>query len=78
MQQMLLFPDMLQKGEYVIPAGAEVKTCASCGAEIVWALTTGGARMPLALATARDCAGQRVALTHFADCPQSQEWSKRS
>lgn len=77
MEQLLLFPEVLQNGEYPLPATAVTKQCASCGANIVWIWTERGERMPLALDTARDCAGQRVAMNHFVDCPHGKDWSRK-
>lgn len=64
-------------GEYPIPPGARQSACVSCGAPIVWARTEQGRAIPLALSTARDCAGRRVAMNHFVDCPQGRKWRRR-
>jgi hypothetical protein len=66
----------LSSGEYVIPVGSQPTACASCGASIVWARTPQGAAVPLSLATARTVGGRRVATTHFATCPDANEWSQ--
>lgn len=76
MEQLDLFRDVLRAGEYAIPEGATPTTCRSCGASVVWARTEAGKPIPLALATARDCGGQRVATTHFADCPHGRAWKR--
>lgn len=74
-----LFPDdELKPGEYPIPEVGKPSTCRSCGASIVWARTEASKFIPLALATARECQGQRVATTHFSDCKHSREWRKKS
>jgi endogenous inhibitor of DNA gyrase (YacG/DUF329 family) len=53
--------------------------CASCGAAIIW--TTNpmkGTRIPLSVATIMtDVLGQRVAASHFTDCPHAKGWTKR-
>jgi hypothetical protein len=78
MDQLDIFAeDDLKPGEYVIPAGAHPTTCRSCGAAIVWTRTGTEKYIPLALDTARECQGQRVATTHFATCPHGREWRKR-
>jgi hypothetical protein len=77
MEQLDLFADVRRVGEYAIPEGAIPTTCRSCGASIVWARTEGEKAIPLALATARDCGGVRVALTHFADCTDSRAWRRK-
>ncbi len=63
-------------GTYPIPHGAKPTHCASCGASIVWRRTESGAPIPLSLATACTVGGQRVATSHFADCPDAKEWSE--
>lgn len=52
--------------------------CASCGAAIIWTTNPqSGARLPLSVATiVADCFGQRVAASHFTDCPQAAGWSR--
>lgn len=71
-----MFPDELRVGEYPIPESGTPTMCRSCGASIVWTRTDYGRAIPLSLATARTCQGQRVALTHFIDCPESRAWRK--
>lgn len=63
--------------EYAIPPNATPVTCASCGAGMVWVRTAAGKAMPLSLATVEERDGQRWALSHFSDCPDAREWSKR-
>lgn len=75
-RQISLFDDALLPGEYELPADASPGTCRSCGATIVWAKTGTGAAIPLSMKTVRTCNGQRVALTHFADCPHGHEWRR--
>jgi hypothetical protein len=74
--QLALFDDQPRPGEYPLPAGEAPGTCRSCGAPIVWTVTDAGRRIPLDLATARRCGAQRVALTHFATCPDGRQWRK--
>jgi len=64
-------------GEYPIPDGAAVVRCRSCRAQIVWVRTEAGKVMPLSIATVQERDGVRYALTHFADCPHSKEWSRK-
>jgi hypothetical protein len=70
----LLFP---------VPEGAEVTRCRSCGATVVWVITEGnakrpGKRMPLSAAkTETNVLGERVAPSHFADCPQANDWRRK-
>lgn len=62
-------------GEQLVPDGARVEQCASCGAAIIWCRTKKGRSMPLSAATIVWRGTQRFALSHFADCPDAQEWS---
>jgi hypothetical protein len=64
-------------GEYPIPAYGRVAKCASCSADIVWTKTDKGRPMPLSLATAETRDGVCYALTHFSDCPEAKDWSKK-
>ena len=41
--------------------------CRSCNAEIAWATTPAGRRMPL----------NRDGTSHFANCPEADTWRKR-
>lgn len=66
----------LEPGEFVIPSDANIQTCRSCGANIVWAKTPAGKPVPLSLALVEERAGLRIAKTHFADCQQSREWRR--
>lgn len=74
-QQLDLFTNQ-RAGEYLVPEQAQPAQCASCGAWMVWTRTTAGKAIPLSLATAEMRDGQRYALTHFADCPESRQWRK--
>jgi len=67
----------VRKGEHLVPEAADVERCRSCNAPVVWIRTRSGATMPLSLATVVWRGGQRYALAHFADCPDSKEWSTR-
>lgn len=75
-QQLDLFTGE-RAGEYIVPDQANVGRCRSCQALIVWARTEGGRPIPLSLATVEERGGVRYALAHFADCPQSKQWSKK-
>lgn len=69
-------PDQLPPHTYPVPTGRVVQ-CRSCNADIVWATTGSGARVPLSLATKRQLAGQWVATSHYRDCPHASTWGKR-
>ena len=64
-------------GEYAIPPDAQVAHCRSCDAQIVWTRTEAGNAIPLSLKTVEERDGVRYALTHFSDCPQGKQWSRR-
>jgi len=66
-----------RRGEYLVPEHARVEQCRSCGMSIIWARTRSDHAIPLSLATIIWRGAQRYALAHFADCPDSKEWSKR-
>lgn len=72
-----LAPAGPRRGEYLVPDGATVARCASCEAEIVWTHTAGERPIPLSIATIQRRDGQRWALSHFSDCPQGKEWSRK-
>lgn len=76
MEQPMMWVRTGAPGTYPIPKGAQPTHCASCGFSIVWARTAAGKAIPLSLATARTICGQRVASSHFADCPDAKEWSE--
>ena len=60
--------------EYRVPIQAPPGECRSCHAPIIWATTRSGKAIPLSVSTIRtDEQGQRWALTHFADCPNSAQ-----
>jgi len=63
--------------EYMLPDSAYLTTCASCGAPMAFVRTPAGKAMPLSLATVETRDGVRYAISHFADCPNSREWSKK-
>lgn len=67
---------ILGPGEYVIPAGVDVESCRSCGANIVWAKTAAGKAVPLSLALVEERGGQRITKTHFVDCPDGRGWKR--
>lgn len=62
--------------------------CKSCGAEIIWAVTDGGARMPVSVASkqirvvlhegVKDPVAriQPTYVSHFADCPNADQHRK--
>jgi len=66
-----------RKGEYEMPLDAIPVTCASCGAGMIWIKTAKGKAMPLSVATIEERDGSRFALSHFSDCPEAKEWSKK-
>ncbi len=66
-----------RRGEYPSPSGARIEYCKSCDAVIVWARTERGRAVPLSLVTAEMRDGVAYLLSHFADCPESREWSTR-
>lgn len=72
-----LAPPGPRHGEYLVPDGAEIARCASCEAEIVWTRTSGERPIPLSVATIQRRDEKRWALSHFSDCPQAKEWSRK-
>ena len=66
-----------RRGEYELPDDATPTTCRSCGTAMVWVKTTNSRALPLSLATVEERDGRKYALSHFADCPDAKEWSKR-
>jgi len=62
--------------DFEIPPDAEESRCRSCGAPIVWIVTTAGRRMPLDLASVEEREGKRYAESHFVACPQRREWRR--
>jgi len=68
------------------------KQCKSCGAPIIWAITTNGARCPLNAnfetferKTFKLDSGVEVTIikvqekaSHFTTCPQKNQWRKKS
>jgi hypothetical protein len=66
-----------RRGEYELPPNAIPRTCASCGAGMVWIRTAAGKALPLSVATIEERDGVQYALAHFSDCPQAKEWSKK-
>lgn len=69
----------------------KTQKCRSCGADIIWALSDHGKRMPVNAEMAsgsgfvlegdppraRLSVGEAVHLSHFATCPQAGKWRKR-
>ena len=51
-------------------------SCQSCGAEIIWARTPNGRRMPMVEAEP-ESADERWFQPHFVDCTEAKKWSKR-
>jgi hypothetical protein len=70
-------PRMPRPNEYAVPDDATPTTCRSCGAGMVFIKTAQGKALPLSVATIEVRDGVRYALPHFADCPNSKEWSKK-
>lgn len=67
-----------RRGEYMVPLHHKVEYCKSCGREIIWARTPGKKAIPLSLKTVRTAKdGRRWCLSHFVDCEQGKEWSKK-
>lgn len=66
-----------RKGEYALPAHANVETCRSCGAQIVWARTANDRAIPLSLATLQRRGGVAYCLSHFVDCKDARDWSRK-
>lgn len=50
------------------PPSAPRVSCRSCGADVVWIVTTSGAKMPLDPGTKE---------SHFATCPHAGAWRKK-
>lgn len=70
-------PPAGRKGEYELPAGADVEVCRSCGAQVVWGHTEKGKAIPLSLATIERHDGVAYCLSHFTDCPEARDWSRK-
>lgn len=53
--------------------------CASCHAAIIWTTNPErGTKIPLSVATiTTDIFGQRMARSHFTDCPHAKGWSRK-
>lgn len=66
-----------RKGEYELPVDARIDTCKSCGTQIVWTNHPYGRPMPLSLATIQTRNGKKWCLSHFSDCPDAKEWSRK-
>ena len=66
-----------RKGEYELPAHAQLRTCHTCNAPVVRIQTAKKRFMPLSIATIEERAGVKYALSHFIDCPDATKWSKR-
>lgn len=64
-------------GEYEVPDNAQLQTCRSCGADMLWAQTPNGNSVPLSVASIETRDGKRYALSHFVDCPNAKEWRRR-
>jgi len=62
---------------FPIPSRAPVHTCSSCGAPVVFITTAKGKWMPLSLNKAKsNVLGERVAPSHFSDCPNAAQHRK--
>jgi predicted metal-binding protein len=48
-------------------AAIDTRTCRSCGARIAWLRTTSGRLAPV----------NADGISHFATCPQAEDWRKR-
>lgn len=59
---------------FTIPPDAVEKPCSSCGKPVVFITTPKGKWMPLSVSLAeRNVLGERVAPSHFSDCPNAQQ-----
>jgi hypothetical protein len=72
-EQISLF-DTPGPGEIAVPEGAQVGTCRSCGAAIVWSVTSRGNPIPINAVNTRMVGGQRYGVSHFATCPDAKKW----
>lgn len=66
-----------RQGEYEVPSNAQIGTCHSCQAPVVWTKSKNDKWLPLSVATIETRDGVRYALSHFVDCPDAKKWSKR-
>jgi hypothetical protein len=71
-----LTSETTRRGEYAVPEHADIQSCRSCGASIVWTRTATGKPMPLSVLTIEERNGAKYALSHFADCPEGREWRR--
>lgn len=75
-QTSLLDDDGPAPGEFLVPHGAAVQTCHSCGAPIVWGITPKGHAIPLNISPLRMVGKLCYARTHYATCPDAKEWRR--
>ena len=59
-----------RNGEYHVPANAKPDKCATCGAPVMWIVTTRGWEIPLTASSIEQRAGGRYAVSHYLSCPQ--------
>lgn len=76
---------------WVFEPEPKISSCKSCGALIVWAITTNGAKAPLVAGFTRldtktiklpsgvdvDIISVPAKASHFADCPQANQFRQR-
>lgn len=66
-----MFEDMTPYPRWTIPEGWQPDNegrCRSCGAEVLWCRTPAGKKAPI----------DRQGTSHFATCPQADQWRKRA
>jgi hypothetical protein len=76
--QLLLMPDGPAPGEFEVPDGAEITSCKSCGAAIIWTTTPKGRAIPLDTSAIRMVGLIGYAKSHFVTCPDAKEWRKNT
>mgnify|MGYP007117550687 CR=1 FL=1 len=68
-----------RKGEIEVPENGRESACRRCNAPIIWAITAAGKQIPLSKRTIQHRPdGIPFALAHFADCPNANDFRKRS
>jgi hypothetical protein len=59
---------------YPVPNDAQMTRCRSCGAKIIWTRRLNGNAIPLSVKTIEWRGKERYACSHFADCPDAEQW----
>jgi hypothetical protein len=62
---------------YPVPENPRIERCRSCNAQIIWTWTGTGQSMPLSVRTIEARGADRVAQSHFVDCPQAAAWRRK-